>query len=539
MLDLSRRLFSALIALTALGLSSGQSPGPSRGQSPAAEGIEVRRDVPYLGDGRAECMDLYLPTAADQPRPAVVLIHGGGWHKGDKADPLEQSLATTLARAGFVCASINYCLGGEGRPAPWPQNLKDCKAAVRYLRVHADALGVDPDRIGAMGSSAGGHLAAMLGVVDGIPAYEPEIEVLAGVSSRVQAVVDLYGPADLLTRRETAPDGTPLESLRDGPIPILLGVGRAEDPDLWRIASPTAHATPDDPPFLILHGRADRTVDSLQSVTLAARLRDAGVAAELVLVDGAGHGFDLRKHSGGAMPEFVEHRVLAFLREHLVAGGRPAMLERWHQHGGVVLPYRWFVPAASAPSAPALPLVVFLHGAGERGNDNQAQLKWGVPQFVSDERQAAYPCFVVAPQCPKGGWWTSDDNHAAVRDLVRDLIRSHPIDARRVYITGLSMGGFATWQAISRDPELYAAAVPICGGGEVGEVGAAARVPIWAFHGGADEVVPPARSRELIGALEAAGGAPKYTEYAGVGHNSWSPAYATPELFEWMFAQRK
>lgn len=499
-------------------------------------GIEIRRDVAFLPQHRTERMDLYLPEdRVARPVPAVLLIHGGGWHKGDKADARERGIASTLAAHGFACASINYVLGGEGKPAPWPENLKDCRDGVRYLRAHAQTLGIDPEHIGVMGSSAGGHLASMVGVVgDEASLASPHTE-LAGVSSRVQAVIDLYGPADFLTRRDTDQEGNPLESLRDGPIPILLGVGRDEGRELWKFASPTTHASEDDPPFLILHGKADRTVDYMQSTTLAQRLRAAGVDAELLLIEGAGHSFDLRSHRKGRMPGSIEPRVLAFLRRHLMphrADG--STVERWHHHAGTALPYRWFAP--SHTDAPQ-PLVVFLHGAGERGYDNRAQLKWGVARFVDAAAQAQHPCLLVAPQCPPGKRWTDDDIRVAVRDLVHRLAHDHPVDRSRIYITGLSMGGFGTWQAIARDPDLYAAAVPICGGGEADRVVAAADLPIWAFHGADDRVVPPKHSRDLIDALRAAGGAPNYTEYEGVGHNSWSAAYADPELHRWLFAQ--
>ena len=199
------------------------------------------------------------------------------------------------------------------------------------------------------------------------------------------------------------------------------------------------------------------------------------------------------------------------------------------------------------------PLVLFLHGAGERGDDNEAQLVWGMKDFAAEEIRRNYPCFVVAPQCPAEEQWVdvpwSADRHTmpekpepALRraiELVGELQQEFSIDPARLYITGLSMGGFGVWDAIQRHPRLFAAAAPICGGGDPAHAEKIAHLPIWAFHGEKDAAVKPGRSREMIEAIKAAGGEPRYTEYPGVGHNSWSPTYANPDLYAWLFAQRK
>jgi predicted peptidase len=173
--------------------------------------------------------------------------------------------------------------------------------------------------------------------------------------------------------------------------------------------------------------------------------------------------------------------------------------------------------------------------------------------FASDEIMAKYPAFVVAPQCPEGEqWvdtpWTADSHTMKEKpteplrqslELVESLAKVLPIDQNRLYITGLSMGGFGVWDAIQRHPDRFAAAVTICSGGDPAYAEKIKHIPIWAFHGDADTTVKPKRSREMIDALKKAGGNPKYTEYKGVGHNSWEQTYADPKLYEWLFAQNR
>lgn len=221
---------------------------------------------------------------------------------------------------------------------------------------------------------------------------------------------------------------------------------------------------------------------------------------------------------------------------------------------GKVLPYRLLKPK-DLDEEEKYPLVMLLHGIGERGDDNKAQLKWGAMEFASDENREKYPCFVAVPQCPLSDFWAS-----ALRDLSKDFNMSEEptqalkmtlelvgalqeefpnIDPDRLYITGLSMGGFGTWDAIQRKPDLFAAAVPICGGGDVSKADRLTKLPIWVFHGAEDLLVNPKWSRDMVAAIKKTGGNPKYTEYPGVGHHSWVPAYSDPELFEWLFSQKK
>lgn len=199
------------------------------------------------------------------------------------------------------------------------------------------------------------------------------------------------------------------------------------------------------------------------------------------------------------------------------------------------------------------PLLLFLHGAGERGNDNQSTLVHAASDFADHQRRKQYPCYVLIPQCPEERKW-SEVNWSlessklpeepslpmqAIKELVDEMVESAGVDPERIYLTGLSMGGYGTWDAIARYPQFFAAAAPICGGGDPATVGAFAKLPIWCFHGDKDSVVKVIRSQEMVNALKEAGSSVKYTEYVGVEHDSWTATYSNPDFYAWMFAQKK
>lgn len=225
---------------------------------------------------------------------------------------------------------------------------------------------------------------------------------------------------------------------------------------------------------------------------------------------------------------------------------------RTFERGDLKLSYRLLKPKVYE-AAKNYPLVIFLHGAGERGDDNAKQLVHGMNDFASDEVMAKHPAFVIAPQCPAEQQWgginrlakvdTPDGKLApaleATLQVAEALQKEFSIDGQRVYITGLSMGGYGSWRALEVHPDRFAAAAIICGGGNAAAAASFKHVPIWAFHGADDKTVPATESQKMIEALRAAGGEPKYTEYPGVGHNSWAVTYANPELYAWLFAQRK
>lgn len=215
---------------------------------------------------------------------------------------------------------------------------------------------------------------------------------------------------------------------------------------------------------------------------------------------------------------------------------------------GVTMPYRLFTPDTRAHRGP-LPIVIYLHGSGGAGTDNLKQISGGntdgTHAWIAPDMQARHPAFVLAPQMTGGNQWgapRSDEitPHAAlVLELLASLSKELAIDSDRVYLVGQSLGGRGTWDLISKRPDLFAAAVPLCGDGSATRISKARAVPVWAFHGARDEVIPVSASRELVAALKAAGSSVKYTEYPDTGHNVWTRAFSEKDLAEWMFMQRR
>jgi predicted peptidase len=219
-----------------------------------------------------------------------------------------------------------------------------------------------------------------------------------------------------------------------------------------------------------------------------------------------------------------------------------------------VFQYRLMAPAEISPGK-TYPLVVFLHGAGERGTDNALQLKYLPEHMGSDAIRKKFPCFLLAPQCRTGEQWVDvpwgnkesspmakEPTHQlnTVIAMLEMTLEANPIDEKRIYLTGLSMGGYGSWELAARRPYTFAALAPICGGGDEGTALKLKRVPTWAFHGDKDGAVPVGRSRSMVKALRDAGNEHvKFSELPEVGHNSWSTAYADGSgLLDWLFEQQ-
>lgn len=237
--------------------------------------VRVIQDVSYLEPTREEKLDLYLPdpVAPGQLRPAIILVHGGGWIHGNKTNARETKIANSYATAGYVCAIIEYQLG----PGAWPTNLHDCKNAVRFMRHHASQFQIDPARIAIHGNSAGGHLALMVALTAGEPDLEPTAPY-PGLSSRALVAIDFYGPADFLASTPPGPDGTPRGNTDYFPaLTTMLGASKNKNPELWKAASPITHVTAAAPAILIVHGLSDSSVDYFQSISLANELRAHGM----------------------------------------------------------------------------------------------------------------------------------------------------------------------------------------------------------------------------------------------------------------------
>jgi acetyl esterase/lipase len=302
----ARFAFALLFVTLAASPSFAQEQSPPQRRSgfapPLPAGTRAKYDVPYVeGGGKSQSLDIFVPPGATKPMPLVIWVHGGGWQQGDKA----QSPAVGLLRWGYVVASINYRLTDE---AIFPAQINDCKAAVRWLRAHAEEHHIDPDHIGAWGASAGGHLVALLGTAGD----QKDLEGTGGnekFPSNVQAVCDLFGPSDLAKVLD--------DTAANSALPKLLGGPLRQHLDDAKRASPITYVTKDDPPFLILHGTKDPLVNVRQSKWLDEALTKAGVESHLEILEGAGH--------GGREFVTLENRkmVLSFFDKHLKPDAKP------------------------------------------------------------------------------------------------------------------------------------------------------------------------------------------------------------------------
>ncbi|HEV3416626.1 MAG TPA: alpha/beta hydrolase [Pirellulales bacterium] len=297
-----------LFGLTILALpAAAEDPKPTTSQprrQKLPEGINVERDLAYDSHGKSNTLDLYLPEKATAPLPLVIWIHGGAWIAGNKDDG---GPAIRLLPFGYATASINYRLSNE---AIYPAQIEDCKAAMRFLRANAKKYNLDPDHFGVWGASAGGHLVALLGTTGDVKELEgsgPHLDV----SSRVQAVCDLFGPTDLAKiASQSGPEIVMKHDAPDSPEAKLIGGPIQDNPEKAAKANPITYVSKSAAPFLILHGDKDPLVPAEQSRILHEALQKAGVESTLVIVKGAGHG------PGLDTPQYFQ-QVVDFFDRHL------------------------------------------------------------------------------------------------------------------------------------------------------------------------------------------------------------------------------
>ncbi|MDG2400854.1 MAG: prolyl oligopeptidase family serine peptidase [Akkermansiaceae bacterium] len=235
-----------------------------------------------------------------------------------------------------------------------------------------------------------------------------------------------------------------------------------------------------------------------------------------------------------------------------LAGPVDEMRAGTHKKEGKSLPYRWIkIGKAERPA-----LILFLHGAGERGDCNKVQLKHGIPDLLKWLKADGQSAVVIAPQCNQGVWWADlrgdfrspkggdlANKPSAMMTMVFEVVdkmaKAHKIDSKRIYVTGLSMGGFGSFAAVARRPDFFAAAMPICGGGDPLTAKVMKDVPFWVFHGTADRAVPLKASSIMVDALKNAGAEVKFKKYSNVGHDSWTATYRNPKVWEWLFSKTK
>jgi len=279
---------SAVLFLV-ISLVSSQSV-PAQDQTSARKNVQITRDVEYGKAGeRSLKLDVYRPTKpAGEKLPCIVWIHGGGWRGGNKSSG--GHIARLVGTGNYVGASVGYRLSGE---AVWPAQIHDCKAAIRYIRANAKELGIDPDRIGVWGSSAGGHLVSLLGTSSDVKELEGE-NGSPDVSSAVKCVVDYCGPSQLTVFKHPAVQG-------------LFGSEEAHAA-YSKAASPATHVSKDDPPVLIVHGTKDNVVPISQAELFYKKLKESNVDATFIKMEGGGHGIGGRE---------ITERVAAFFEKHL------------------------------------------------------------------------------------------------------------------------------------------------------------------------------------------------------------------------------
>ena len=232
--------------------------------------------------------------------------------------------------------------------------------------------------------------------------------------------------------------------------------------------------------------------------------------------------------------------------------------KHWIVQNGDTLPYRLLLPE-NYDASKKYPLVFFLHGAGERGNDNEKQLVHGAKLFLKEDVRKNFPAIIVFPQCATNSFWSNVDFKMEsgkrtfsfqeageptiamrlAQELLKSIVKSYKIAKKQIYVGGLSMGGMGTFEIVRRNPKLFAAAFPICGGANVNTASSLKKTKWWVFHGGKDDVVPPKLSEDMVEAIKKQKGKVKFSLYPNANHNSWDSAFAEPELLTWLFAQHK
>jgi predicted peptidase len=475
-------------------------------------------------------LTVFQPEANKSNGTAVVIAPGGGFH-ALSINSEGFDVANWLAEKGVTCFVLKYRLQHvlSNDPASEfmskigkketedemtgviPLAIADGKAAIAWVRSHAGEYNISPERIGIMGFSAGGCVAASA-LFNYTKENRPDF---------VAPVYPFFPPA-------------------------MIG-------DVAKNA----------PPLFIVTATDDGFGLAPHSIELYNKWLTTKHDAELHMYARGNHGFGMKKQN---LPtdKWIERfydwlDVQGLLKKKLHDYALDIYQKKEFGYKGNILPYRILYPA-NYDKSKKYPLLLFLHGSGERGSDNEKQLFWGGKLFLTDENRKNFPAIVVFPQCPEESSWISraiDSSAipprrtfnysgdatwplAAANELVKQIIAEVAVNKKQVFITGLSMGGMGTFESVYRFPELYAAASPICGGGNANAYDKrVTKTAWWVFHGDADQAVNVTMSREMVEKLRSLKAEVKYSEYPGVGHNSWNNAFAEPEYLRWMLQNEK
>lgn len=292
-------ILSLILSIAVPALSAGEIPSGNL-KAPVMKSFP---DIPFAEEaGNTLRLDLFLPVDIEKP-PLIVYIHGGGWKNGSR----KNCPALWLVQEGYAVASIDYRLSHQ---AIFPSQIHDCKGAIRWLRAHGSEYNYDAENIAVMGCSAGGHLAVLLGTSGGMKELEGEVGGHLACSSRVQAVIDYFGPTDFILRAKTQPQITDDPA---GTVYQLLGGPVAKNLKLAELAGGINHVSKDDPPLLIVHGLMDKRVEVQQSVSLYQRYKDTGLPVEIKFIENAGHGGSsfFKQEDRSAVLSFLERYLRA------------------------------------------------------------------------------------------------------------------------------------------------------------------------------------------------------------------------------------
>ncbi len=500
-------------------------------------------NVPY-GAHENQVIDFWR---ADIPGkgPLVVYIHGGGFTGGSK-DSIGAARVERLLGQCIHVAAVEYRFL---KHAKLPAAHDDAVRAIQFIRSKSNELGIDKKRIGAFGGSAGAQLVAYLAWRDDLADPDSD-DPIARESTRLAAVAPLAGQASM--DLDWWIENIPGYDEPHNPISAYIDLTGVAFEAMERELSIINHISPDDPPvFMSYNMKPDDRIPEENAqgwkihhvnfgIAMEERLQKAGVEVTL-------------KYPG---PQTRYENEIDFLVDKLVwEGDRETYADFegavFEGSNGQELQYQLLKPTNYNPKK-KYPLVVFLHGSGGRGPANiRNLLDATVPaRIASKEVYGKHNAFYLVPQCPFNSQWSEsmlfDErfmSRPSVQDtlleLVDETIASNSIDQRRLYITGLSMGGFGTFSVVSKRPDFWAAAVPVCGGWPVEDVGNLKGTPFRVFHGDDDKAVDVQFSRDIVAALKAANADVAYTEYPGVGHNSWLNAYWEDSLWSWMFKQKR
>ncbi len=434
--------------------------------------------------------------------------------------------------------------------AKLPAAHEDVKRALQFVRSKSREWAIDPKLIGAFGGSAGAQLSAYLAFHDDMADPDSE-DPIARQSTRLFCVAPSAGQStmDLNWWVENIPGYDEPHVQGDK---FWDANGMSLEDAIWE-GSIINHISPDDPPVYMSYSMApDAKIpeDPKKARGWMIHHVNFGIALQQKLMAA---GVEVTLDYPG--PETRYSSVVDFMIDKLAWKNQRMRYQDYEpgvfKSGKDEIAYQLLRPRNFDPSK-AYPLVLFLHGSGGRGPANIRNLTDAdVPaQLATSAVSGNHEAFYLVPQCPGPNTWADADwmrerpnsrpsKQAVLLELVDHLVASESIDPSRLYATGLSMGGFGTFSVVAARPDFWAAAAPVCGGWQTDEAAKFTKTPLWLFHGDEDRAVSVQYSRDMDRAIRSAGGSVKYTEYPGVGHNSWLNAYWDEDLWEWMFKQRR